>query len=107
MVTTLSAVCFMFVWAMILASYLAFRKRRAAEHAASTFQMPGGIPMAWAVFAFFGFIIWVLTTQEGTLNAMLVTPIWFALLGIAYSCPQVTAPPDTRCQMEGRCRCRC
>ena len=28
MVTTVSAVCFMFVWSIILASYLVFRKRR-------------------------------------------------------------------------------
>jgi D-serine/D-alanine/glycine transporter len=85
MVTTVSAVCVMFVWAIIMASYLVYRKRRPEQHAASTFKMPGGIPMAWAVFAFFGYIIWTLTTQEATLTAMLVTPVWFALLGMAYA----------------------
>ncbi|WP_367645776.1 amino acid permease [Paenarthrobacter ureafaciens] len=85
MVTTVSAVCFMFVWAIIMASYLAYRKRRPGNHAASSFKMPGGIPMAWTVFAFFGFIIWTLTTQEATLTAMLATPVWFAFLGLAYA----------------------
>jgi D-serine/D-alanine/glycine transporter len=85
MVTTVSAVCFMFVWSIILASYLVYRKRRPELHAASPFKMPGGIPMVWVVFAFFGFLVWALTTQPDTLTALLVTPIWFAILGIAYA----------------------
>ena len=43
MVTTISAVCFMFVWTIILASYLVYRKRRPHLHEASKFRMPGGI----------------------------------------------------------------
>ncbi len=85
MVTTISAACFMFVWSIILASYLVFRKRRPELHRASPFKMPGGIPMVWVVFAFFGFLIWALTTQPDTLTALLVTPVWFAVLGLAYA----------------------
>lgn len=85
MVTTVSAVCFMFVWSIILASYLVFRKRRPHLHEASTFKMPGGIVMVWVVFAFFAFLVWALTTQPDTLTALLVTPIWFAILAVAYT----------------------
>ena len=85
MVTTVSAVCFMFVWSIILASYLVYRKRRPEQHAASPYKMPGGIAMVWVVFAFFGFLVWALTTQPDTLTALLVTPIWFAVLGVAYA----------------------
>lgn len=85
MVTTVSAVCFMFVWSIILASYLVFRKRRPRLHEASTFKMPGGIVMVWVVFAFFGFLVWALTTQPDTLTALLVTPTWFAVLAVAYA----------------------
>jgi D-serine/D-alanine/glycine transporter len=85
MVTTVSAVCFMFVWSIILASYLVYRKRRPEQHAASIYKMPGGIAMAWVVFAFFGFLVWALTTQPDTLTALLVTPVWFAVLGVAYA----------------------
>jgi D-serine/D-alanine/glycine transporter len=46
--------------------------------------MPGGIPMVWAVFAFFAFVLWALTTQPDTLVALLVTPVWFILLGAAW-----------------------
>ena len=84
MVTTVSAVCFVFVWSIILASYIAFRRRRPHLHNASKFKMPGGIPMVWVVFAFFAFVLWTLTTQPDTLAALLVTPIWFVLLGAAW-----------------------
>ncbi|EMY34728.1 D-serine/D-alanine/glycine transporter CycA [Arthrobacter crystallopoietes BAB-32] len=85
MVTTVSAVCFMFVWSIILASYLVYRKRRAHLHAASKFKMPGGVVMVWVVFAFFAFVLWALTTQPDTLTALLVTPVWFVVLGIAWA----------------------
>ena len=36
------------------------------------------------VLAFFGFIIWALTQQTDTLQALLVTPVWFIVLGVAW-----------------------
>ncbi|MEH0108838.1 amino acid permease [Tersicoccus sp. MR15.9] len=84
MVTTVSSVCFMFVWSIILASYLVFRRRRAGLHTSSTFRMPGGRVMIWVVFAFFAFVLWALTTQSDTLTALAVTPVWFVVLGVAW-----------------------
>ncbi|MFJ3957246.1 D-serine/D-alanine/glycine transporter [Arthrobacter sp. NPDC090010] len=84
MVTTVSAVCFMFVWTIILLSYLAYRKKRPELAAASKYKMPGGVAMVYVVFAFFLFLIWALTTQPDTLTALLVTPIWFVILIIAW-----------------------
>ncbi|MGV9923807.1 D-serine/D-alanine/glycine transporter [Nocardia rhamnosiphila] len=83
-VTTISSLCFMFVWTMILASYLVYRKRRPHLHTASTFKLPGGVPAVWAVLAFFVFLVWALTQKSDTLQALLVTPIWFVVLGAAY-----------------------
>ncbi len=85
MVTTVSAVCFVFVWSIILASYLAFRKRRPHLHDSSAFKMPGGVVMVWVVFAFFAFVLWTLTTQPDTLAALLATPLWFLMLGVAWA----------------------
>ena len=85
LVTTISALLFMFVWAMILVSYIAYRKKHPELHAASKFKMPGGVPMCWAVLAFFAFLIWALTQQADTLQALLVTPLWFAALGVAWA----------------------
>ena len=41
--------------------------------------------MPYVVLAFFGFILWALTTQADTLAALLFTPIWFVALGIGYA----------------------
>jgi len=84
LVTTISALLFMFVWAMILFSYIAYRRNRPELHEASKFKMPGGVPMCWAVLVFFGFILWALTQQPDTLQALIVTPVWFVALGIAW-----------------------
>ncbi|EOM77775.1 amino acid permease [Rhodococcus rhodnii] len=83
-VTTISSVLFMFVWTIILCSYMAYRRRRPELHAASRFRMPGGIVMCWVVLAFFGFVLWALTQQADTLRALLVTPVWFVVLAIAW-----------------------
>ncbi|OAN42745.1 D-serine/D-alanine/glycine transporter [Microbacterium sp. H83] len=84
MVTTVSALCFMFVWTIFLCSYLVYRRTRPEKAAASTFRMPGGIVMVFVVLAFFVFILWALTTQPDTLTALLVTPIWFGVLFVAW-----------------------
>ncbi|AOW93327.1 D-serine/D-alanine/glycine transporter [Rhodococcus sp. WMMA185] len=84
-VTTISSVLFMFVWAIILASYLRYRKRLPELHAVSKFKMPGGVVMCWVVLGFFAFIIWALTRESDTLEALAVTPAWFIGLGIAWA----------------------
>lgn len=84
-VTTIAALCFIFVWSIILISYLAYRKRRPHLHAASTFKMPGGTVMCYVVLAFFAFLIWAFTQQSDTLQALLVTPVWFVVLGVAWA----------------------
>ncbi|MHC9295968.1 D-serine/D-alanine/glycine transporter [Mycobacterium sp. LTG2003] len=84
-VTTISSLCFMFVWSIILISYLTYRKRRPALHEASKFKMPGGIVMCYVVLAFFVFLVWAFTQKQDTLQALLVTPIWFIVLGVAWA----------------------
>ncbi|MGV0812993.1 D-serine/D-alanine/glycine transporter [Mycolicibacterium boenickei] len=84
-VTTISSLCFMFVWSIILISYLTYRKRRPELHEASKFKMPGGIVMCYVVLAFFVFLVWAFTQKQDTLQALLVTPVWFIVLGIAWA----------------------
>ncbi|CEA09478.1 D-serine/D-alanine/glycine transporter [Arthrobacter saudimassiliensis] len=99
LVTTISALCFMFVWTLILVSYLAYRRRRPHLHAASTFKLPGGVVMIYVVLAFFAFLLWALTTQPDTLQALLVTPIWFLLLGVVYAV--MRRRPEHRARVAG------
>ncbi|MEM6051078.1 D-serine/D-alanine/glycine transporter [Erwinia sp. P7711] len=84
LVTTVSAILFMFVWTIILCSYLAYRKKRPELHATSAYKMPLGIFMCWVCIAFFAFVLVLLTLQEDTRQALMVTPVWFILLGIGW-----------------------
>ncbi len=83
-VTTISSLCFMFVWTIILVSYLVYRKRRPQAHDKSIFKMPGGLVMPWIVMAFFAFLLWAFTQDADTRAGLIATPIWFILVGIGY-----------------------
>jgi D-serine/D-alanine/glycine transporter len=85
LVTTLSAVLFMFVWSLILIAYMTYRRKRPQLHAASTYKMPGGVFMCWACLVFFVFVLWLLTLQADTREALLASPVWFAILAVAYA----------------------
>ena len=82
--TSVASVLFIFVWGLIMASYLVYRKRQPEAHAASSYPMPGGVVMSWAVFGFFAAIIYVLALEPDTRIALAVTPVWFGALGVAY-----------------------
>ena len=83
-VTTISAILFMFIWSMILISYIAYRRKKADLHEQSDFKMPGGILMCFVCLAFFAFVIVLLTFEADTCQALIATPIWFVILGISY-----------------------
>mgnify|MGYP001507079623 FL=1 len=85
LVTTVSAVLFIFVWSMILISHIVHVQRNPQAHSESIYPMPGASFMPWVVLAFFVFVIILLTGADDTLQALLVTPIWFILLGIAWA----------------------
>lgn len=85
LVTTISSICFMFVWAIILFSYLAYRKNRPELHARSIYKMPGGSFMCWVCLAFFVFVLVLFTFKPDTRIALFVTPVWFIMLGIGYA----------------------
>lgn len=84
LVTTISALLFMFVWTMIIVSYLVYRRRHPQRHAASTYKMPGGITMCWAVVGFFGFVLWTLLSAADTTIALAWFPLWFVVLAAGW-----------------------
>ncbi|OCG28163.1 D-serine/D-alanine/glycine transporter [Gilliamella sp. wkB108] len=83
-VTTISAILFMFIWSMILISYIAYRRKKNQLHQQSNFKMPGGILMCYICLAFFAFVIVLLTLETDTCQALIATPIWFVILGVSY-----------------------
>ena len=84
LVTTISSVLFIFVWSMIVISYMKYRKVAPAAHAASRYPMPGGRGMCWAILAFFVFVLVLLTQEADTARALALTPVWFVILGIGW-----------------------
>ncbi|MNH16671.1 D-serine/D-alanine/glycine transporter [compost metagenome] len=84
LITTVSAILFMFVWSMILLSYLVYRKQRAQLHLASKYKMPGGTFMCWVCLVFFVFILGLLALEADTRAALFFVPVWFVVLGLAY-----------------------
>ena len=84
LITTVSATLFMFVWTMILLSYLAYRKKRDHLHRASKYKMPGGKVMVWVCLTFFVFILTLLALEGDTRQALYMVPLWFVVLGLGY-----------------------
>lgn len=83
-ITTVAAILFIFVWSIILISYMVYRRKSPQLHQISKFKMPGGVMMCYVVLAFFAFILILLTLETDTLTALMYTPLWFVLLAIGY-----------------------
>ena len=84
-VTTVASVLFIAVWCIIVVSYMRFRVLRPELHEASAFRLPGGWIAAWGSLAFFAFVTWTLTVEEGeTRLAVEVSPLWLVALGVAW-----------------------
>ncbi|WP_074381255.1 amino acid permease [Bartonella doshiae] len=83
-VTSISAIAFLFVWSVILVSYIVYRRNRPQLHAESVYKMPGGVTACWAILAFFAFMLYLLTLEHDTFIAFKYSLVWFAFLGITY-----------------------
>lgn len=83
-VTSVSTVLFLVVWSLITIAYIRYRKLAPELNKVSKFKLPGGVPMAWITLIFFIFVFILLMTDKVTLVAILITPIWFAILTIMY-----------------------
>lgn len=84
-VTTISAICFIWVWSVILISHIKYRKTRSDLHIKSAFKAPFAPFVNYVVLALFGLILIVLLVAEATRPALLLTPIWFVLLYFLYA----------------------
>ena len=98
-VSTVSAILVIFTWSTILASYIAYRKKRPDLHAKSTYKMPGGVPMAWFSLGFLAFVLCLLALRPDTRLALYVMPVWFIWLAIAY---QIRTPFSGQPSLGGR-----
>jgi len=82
--TTLSTILFILVWLMIMWSYIVYYKTRPELHQQSTFKLPGGLFTCYVVIIFFIGVIYALSLEEDTFQALKVSPIWLVILAIGY-----------------------
>ncbi|MDR2549796.1 MAG: amino acid permease [Desulfobulbus sp.] len=90
--TTLASVLFIFVWSLILLSYLAYARKHPQRRAISKFRLPGGRVTAWTTQFFFLFVLVLLALKKETRDVLLLTPLWFLLLGIGYRLSKPISP---------------
>ncbi|RFU68935.1 amino acid permease [Peribacillus saganii] len=83
-VTTISAICFIWVWGIILISHIRYTKLRPDLRKKSTFKAPLTPFMNYVVLALFVFILIIMLYAEATRLSVLMTPLWFALLFVLY-----------------------
>ncbi|WP_071461186.1 amino acid permease [Bacillus massilinigeriensis] len=79
-VTTISAICFIWVWSIILICHIRYTKMRPDLRKKSTFKAPLTPLINYVVLALFGFILMIMLIVEETRTALLMTPLWFGLL---------------------------
>jgi D-serine/D-alanine/glycine transporter len=84
LVTSVASLLFIFVWSIIIMSYIVYRRRRPERHKASNYKMPGGQLMAYVLLLFFGFLLLTLALDPESRQAMLILPVWFLILAITY-----------------------
>nr|WP_246629030.1 amino acid permease [Mesobacillus maritimus] len=83
-VTTVSAICFIWVWSIILISHIRYQKTRPDLRAKSTFKAPLTPFINYLVLALFAAILVIMLFSEATRIALFMTPLWFILLFILY-----------------------
>jgi D-serine/D-alanine/glycine transporter len=84
-VTTISAICFIWVWSIILICHLRYKKSRPDLHGKSIFKAPFTPFINYVVLTLFALILIIMLIAEATRAALLMTPLWFILLFTLYS----------------------
>ncbi|RIP36096.1 amino acid permease [Staphylococcus gallinarum] len=83
-VTAISTILLVIVWMFIMHSYAQYIKRNPNAHKASIYKLPGGVHTARLVQLFFVFILVVLFIMPDTRMGVVLSPIWFIILGLLY-----------------------
>ncbi|EST11895.1 amino acid permease [Sporolactobacillus laevolacticus] len=84
LVTSISAICFIWVWSVILIAHIVYLKKRPDLASASKFKAPLAPFINWLILVFFVFLLVLIGMASDTRVALFVTPVWFLLLVVAY-----------------------
>ncbi|WP_102275209.1 amino acid permease [Cytobacillus massiliigabonensis] len=84
LITSISTVCFLFIWGITVICHLKYRKTRPDLARVSKFKLPLYPFSNYLILAFLAFVLVVLALAEDTRVALFVTPVWFILLIAIY-----------------------
>ncbi|WP_066065158.1 amino acid permease [Neobacillus soli] len=84
LITSISTVCFIFIWGITVISHLKYRKTRPELAKVNKFKLPLYPFSNYLILAFLAFVLVVLALAEDTRVALFVTPVWFILLIAIY-----------------------
>ncbi|WP_429844498.1 amino acid permease [Brevibacillus sp. FIR094] len=84
LITSVSTVCFIFIWGITVVCHLKYRKTRPDLAKANSFKMPLYPFANYLILAFLAFVLVVLALADDTRVALFITPVWFILLVVIY-----------------------
>lgn len=84
LITSISTVCFLFIWGITVICHLKYRKTRPDLAKASKFKLPLYPFSNYLILLFLAFVLVVLGLAEDTRIALFITPVWFILLIVIY-----------------------
>ncbi|MET1178935.1 amino acid permease [Peribacillus simplex] len=84
LITSISTVCFIFIWGITVISHLKYRKTRPDLVKKNKFKLPLYPISNYLILAFLAFVLVVLALADDTRVALFVTPVWFILLIAIY-----------------------
>ncbi|NYF24859.1 amino acid permease [Sporosarcina sp. JAI121] len=84
LITSISTVCFIYIWGITVICHLKYRKTRPDLVKVNKFKMPLHPFSNYLILTFLAFVLVVLALAEDTRIALFVTPVWFILLIAIY-----------------------
>lgn len=85
LITSISTVCFIFIWGITVICHLKYRKTRPDLAKINKFKMPLYPIANYMILVFLAFVLVILALAADTRVALFVTPVWFILLIVIYS----------------------
>ena len=82
-VSTVSTICFVIVWIMIMAAHIVYRKKN--KQNLGDFRMPGYPVTSWLTIAFYIGILILLFFIDSTQLALIISILFVIFLAISYS----------------------
>ncbi|MBU5354081.1 amino acid permease [Paenibacillus silvae] len=84
LITSVSTVCFIFVWGIMVICHMRYKRTRPDLARQSRFRLPLYPFSNLLILAFLAFVIIVLALAEDTRVALFVTPVWFLIVSVIY-----------------------